>query len=104
MAISTKIEYAAIDDLFLDPLNPRLGRNNTGPTVSQETILEIMQDWTLDELATSFLESGFWLQEALLVVKERIYGKSQLVVVEGNSPTRGAKTSSSCGGGRAIFA
>jgi hypothetical protein len=43
-----------------------------------------MKDWTLDELAVSFAESGFWPQEALIVVKETIYGSEQLVVVEGN--------------------
>ena len=46
--------------------------------------MELMRDWALDELATSFLESGFWPHEALLVVKEEIYGENQLVVVEGN--------------------
>ena len=84
MAISNEIQYADLEELYLDPLNPRLGRNNTGPNVKQETVLELMQDWTLDELAISFLESGFWPQEALLVVKESLYGKDHLVVVEGN--------------------
>lgn len=36
------------------------------------------------ELAVSFLESGFWPQEGLLVVRENLYGKPALVVVEGN--------------------
>lgn len=43
-----------------------------------------MQDWTLDELAVSFIESGFWPQEAVLVVEESLYGTKRLVVVEGN--------------------
>jgi hypothetical protein len=84
MSVQTKIKYASVDDLMLDPLNPRLGRGNTGPTVRQDRVLDLMKDWTLDELATSFLESGFWPQEALLVVKEKLYGKPALVVVEGN--------------------
>lgn len=46
--------------------------------------MELMKDWTLDELALSFLESGFWPHEALLVVVEKLYGKSVSVVVEGN--------------------
>ena len=33
MAIATKPEYAKLDDLYLDPLNPRLGRSNIGPNV-----------------------------------------------------------------------
>lgn len=84
MSISTQIEFAALDQLMLDPLNPRLGRNNTGPSTKQSDILELMRDWTLDELATSFLESGFWPQEALIVVREKLYGKESLVVIEGN--------------------
>ncbi len=66
-------------------MNPRLGRNNTGSNVSQEKVLDLMKDWTLDELAVSFLESGgFWTHEALLVTKEKLYGKIHLVVIEGN--------------------
>jgi hypothetical protein len=85
VTIGTNIQYASLKDLFLDPMNPRLGRNNTGPNVSQEAVLDLMKDWTLDELAVSFLESGgFWTHEALIVTKERLYGKTSLVVVEGN--------------------
>ncbi len=85
MAISTKLLYAKLDELYLDPMNPRLGRNNTGPDVSQAKVLDLMKDWTLDELAVSFLEGGgFWTHEALLVAKEKLYGKTRLVVIEGN--------------------
>ncbi|MDV3253552.1 hypothetical protein DevBK_19610 [Devosia sp. BK] len=84
MAVNNEIEYTSVDQLMLDPLNPRLGRGNTGPTVKQSTILNLMRDWTLDELAVSFLESGFWPQEALIVVREKLYGKDALVVIEGN--------------------
>ena len=78
MAINSEIKYTSIDELFVDPLNPRLGRANTGANVSQEKVLELMQDWTLDELAVSFLESGFWPQEAVLVVEETLYGKKSV--------------------------
>ncbi len=84
MTIGTNIEYAKIEDLYLDPLNPRLGRGNTGKRVQQHEILELMKEWTLDELAVSFLESGFWIQEALLVVEDTLYDKKCLVVVEGS--------------------
>lgn len=84
MTVSNKILYTAVDNLMLDPLNPRLGRGNTGAKVTQSAILSQMRDWTLDELAVSFIESGFWPQEALLVVKEKLYGKDALVVIEGN--------------------
>lgn len=85
MAISTTLKFEKLDNLFLDPLNPRLGRNNTGREVSQDEVLELMRDWTLDELIVSFLESGgFWTHEAVLVVEQPLYGAKRLVVVEGN--------------------
>lgn len=84
MAIHNVIEYANVNDLFLDPMNPRLGRSNKGHDLVQEDVLELMKDWTLDELAVSFLESGFWVQEALIAVEEQLYGTNHLVVVEGN--------------------
>jgi hypothetical protein len=45
-----------------------------------------MEDWSLDELATSFAESGFWPQEALIVVRESLPEASDpvLIVIEGN--------------------
>ncbi|HUV66691.1 MAG TPA: hypothetical protein VMW24_22580, partial [Sedimentisphaerales bacterium] len=85
MAIGTGLEYAKLEELYLDPMNVRLGRNNTGRDVPQEQVLELMKDWTLDEIAVSFLESGgFWTHEALLVTEEELYGKKCLVVIEGN--------------------
>lgn len=84
MAISTKLDYAKLDELYLDPKNPRLGRHHVKAGLSQEKILDLMRDWVLDELAVSYLESGFWTHEALLVSREELDGKSQLVVVEGN--------------------
>jgi len=84
MAVKTTIEYTSLDELLLDPLNPRLGRENANADTTQAKVLELMKDWSLEELAVSFIESGFWPQEALLVVKEKLYGKPALVVVEGN--------------------
>jgi hypothetical protein len=85
MAIGTELRYAKLDELYLDPMNPRLGRNNTGPDVQQDKVLELMKDFTLDELAISFLEGGgFWTHEALLATEEELYGEPRLVVIEGN--------------------
>ncbi len=84
MAISRKIEYENVDNLSLDPTNPRLGRENTGVTVTQPKVLDLMEAWNLEELAVSFSENGFWPQEALLVIEETLYGNKRLVVVEGN--------------------
>lgn len=84
MTPMTRIDYLPVDQLYLDPTNPRLGRNVAAPDLSQPKIIDAMKDWTLDELAVSFLESGFWPQEALIVVREKLYGKECYVVVEGN--------------------
>jgi len=79
-----QIQYAEIDALYLDPTNPRLGRLDRGRKTRQSEILDMMRDWSLEELAVSFLESGFWLQEPLLIVEEELYGTVRPVVVEGN--------------------
>jgi hypothetical protein len=102
MAIITEIKYASVDELMLDPLNPRLGRENTRPDLGQAEIMELMKDWTLDELAVSFIESGFWPQEALLVVKEPLYGQLALVVVEGNRRLAALKYLREAASGRVV--
>jgi ParB-like chromosome segregation protein Spo0J len=84
MATSNEIKYAKLDEFILDPKNPRLGRSNTRVTLAQSKILSIMKGWALEELAVSFLENGFWPQEPLIVTKEVVYGRSSLVVIEGN--------------------
>jgi hypothetical protein len=79
-----KIEYAPLDKFFLDPRNPRLGRAAHAQNLPQQEIYNRMRDWSLEELATSFLESGFWAHEAVLCTFEEIDGEDQLVVIEGN--------------------
>jgi hypothetical protein len=80
MAIHDKIHYLQIDELRLDAKNPRLGREITSANPDQDRILDEMMDWSLDELAVSFIDSGYWPHEAMIAVKEK--GKN--VVVEGN--------------------
>ncbi|MEI7899182.1 MAG: hypothetical protein WCK89_02950 [bacterium] len=85
MSISKEIQYASLEEFRLDPENPRLGNLFAGKTPSQRQILDEMEDWKLDELAISFLSSGgFWVQEALLAIKEKVGNKTVLTVVEGN--------------------
>jgi hypothetical protein len=83
-SVPDKIEYADLGQLHLDPRNPRLGRERIAQGLSQDQVLELMKDWTLEELATSFCESGFWPQEALIAVNEKLGNETVLVVVEGN--------------------
>jgi hypothetical protein len=85
MAIGTEIQYARLSELYLDPKNPRLGRELIEQELTQKQVLAAMNDWTLEELAVSFLESGtFWVQEALLVTHEEHGDRQRLVVIEGN--------------------
>ena len=84
MGISTELQYTTLDNLYLDAKNPRLGQHQINAHLSQEEILEMMRDWVLDELAISYLESGFWTHEALLVITEELDGEQKLVVIDGN--------------------
>ena len=79
-----EIEYAPLSKMFLDPQNPRLGRAVQNLELSQDEIYDRMRDWSLEELATSFLESGFWSHEAVLCIDEGSDEEERLVVVEGN--------------------
>src|SRR5438132_7745241 len=80
-----EIETAPLEDFFLDGKNPRLGRHNVERGLSQEEVLQVMQEWSLEELAVSFLENGYWPQEAVIAVRESVGRKEDaLVVVEGN--------------------
>lgn len=79
-----QIEPRQLDELILDPRNPRLGLRGAPVDAPQGEILELMKSWSLEELGTSFLESGFWVQEALLCVEGEAYGENALIVVEGN--------------------
>lgn len=47
MAIHNEILYAKLDELSLDPLNPRLGRNVADPKLQQPEVLDRMKDWAL---------------------------------------------------------
>lgn len=84
MAVSSTLAYADLNELRLDPQNPRLGAEKIAKKFDQDSLLDAMRDWELEELAESFLESGFFVQEALLVVREKLDGEMCLVVVEGN--------------------
>lgn len=84
MPISTDIEYVHVDELLLDPKNPRLGRRNTERRLPQHEILDLIGGWALEELAVSFLQNGFWPQEAVIVVHDSDVDPVRLVVAEGN--------------------
>ena len=82
--MSGEIKYESLSKFLFDVRNPRLGRAADGRQLSQGEVYNRMQDWSLEELATSFLESGFWSHEAVLCVVEEVEGEDRMVVVEGN--------------------
>ena len=84
MNANTELQYAKLDELYLDAKNSRLDHHQTNTNLSQEDILDMMSDWDLYELAVSYLENGFWQHEALLVVEEELEGQHCLVVIDGN--------------------
>ena len=84
MRVRTELQYAILEDLYLDAKNPRLDRHQQGASLSQKEIIEVMGNWDLDGLVMSYLENGFWNHEALLVIKEELDGKQRFVVVDGN--------------------
>ncbi|MCY3675789.1 MAG: hypothetical protein OXH65_10040 [Paracoccaceae bacterium] len=82
--METQIRYKELEYFYLDSQNPRLGSSTQIEHLSQDELFDLMQDWSLEELAISFIENGFWAHEAVLCIKEEIEGKENLVVVEGN--------------------
>ncbi len=70
---------ATIDELDLDPENPRLPEGHEGR--SQPALLETMaRDYSLIELARSFVDNGYFQEEPLATLRHN----GRLKVVEGN--------------------
>ena len=80
----TDISYFRLDQLLLDPENPRLAQkiNNNGNQQMRLLNLLYAQE-NLEELAESFIKFGYFPQEPLVVIHHsRI--KNKYTVVEGN--------------------
>lgn len=70
-----------VDDLILDPGNPRLKDAGLGPRPTQDEVLKALWDkMAVDEVALSIANNGFYKHEPLFVAKE----DNSLVVIEGN--------------------
>lgn len=64
MTISRELSYAHVNELYLDPKNPRLGRHIISENYSQAQLLKEMRGWTLEEIVESYIENGgFWTQD-----------------------------------------
>jgi hypothetical protein len=76
----TETKPVPVDELSLDPENPRLVER--GFTIDdQDNILKVLwQERAVNEIVNSIAASGYWQQEVLFAAEE----KGQLVVVEGN--------------------
>lgn len=70
-----------VDNLFLDPRNPRLAMADVGPETSQDEILKVLwREMAVDEIALSIAANGFFTYEPLFAKED----KGRLVVIEGN--------------------
>lgn len=73
------LDYLRVDDLLLDPENPRLV---TSGVPSQDQLLKMLYELeSLDELASSFADNGYFAEEPLVVVPG---DDGKWIVVEGN--------------------
>ena len=72
-------KLVAIEQLHLDAKNPRI--QELGEDISEEEILKVLwREYSVDEVAMSIAQNGFFPHEPLFVVEEN----DNLVVVEGN--------------------
>lgn len=81
MGARAEVELARVDDLLLDPGNPRLPEDVQGG--SQATLLRYLDEYdSLSDLASSMVQNGFFPHEPLVVLPKNEDGRR--VVVEGN--------------------
>ena len=81
LPVDWKAEPQKVEDLFLDPKNPRLRDFGLDERSSQsEIVVCLWKHMAVDELVLSIKENGFYRHEALLAVKEN----NKLYVIEGN--------------------
>ena len=74
-------ERIPVEDLLLDPYNPRLTDLGLGEKPSQSEIMQALwSKMAVDEVALSIAENGFYTHEPLYAAPE----KGKLYVVEGN--------------------
>src|SRR5439155_8518065 len=78
------IEPIKVDDLKLDPQNPRLTSLNEDS--SQFDLLKTLYtEMSVDEIALSIAENGYFNEEPLFVIKDtKEKGRQTYVVIEGN--------------------
>jgi hypothetical protein len=74
-------EMIAIDELFLDPINPRLMDADFSIGDQDKILNRLWTEFNVAEIVDSIIASnGFWKHEPLVAVEER----GKLIVIEGN--------------------
>jgi len=73
-------QNVAVEDLYLDPENPRLADLELTVDQQGEIIKVLWEDRAVNELVDSIATSGYWEHEVLFAAKEA----GKLVVIEGN--------------------
>jgi len=77
---SQKPESVSVDDLSLDPKNPRLAEEGFGIEDQVQILKVLWKERAVNEIVNSISASGYWPQEVLFAARE----EGRLVVVEGN--------------------
>jgi hypothetical protein len=82
-----KIDFKNVDDLLLDPENPRL--SVVGESKSQDELVKVLWDeMAVDEVALSIAANGYFEEEPLFVIPQPASAKGshagKYMVVEGN--------------------
>jgi hypothetical protein len=81
VSVDPRAKDISVDDLFLDPRNPRLTDLGLGNNPTQIQIVDALwSKMAVDEVALSIAENGFYRHEPLYAAKEQ----GKLYVVEGN--------------------
>lgn len=74
-----EVQWKKLDELELDPLNPRL-KEGLEKATQPELLAELAREYELQDLARSIADNGYFSEEPLVTVKHR----SKWVVIEGN--------------------
>ncbi len=78
-----EIQNISVNDLLLDPKNPRLAKNGDG--ISQlELLRDLYNEYYLDDLIVSMARNGYFSEEPLIGVETVVGGEKKIIIVEGN--------------------
>lgn len=79
-SVAPKPVPVSVEDLYLDPKNPRLAEDGFGIEDQVQILKVLWKERAVNEIVNSIAASGYWPQEVLFAARE----EGKLVVVEGN--------------------